>query len=116
MVANLTGDGSTSLDFDLAVGNFAGDRTSCPDEQTATYNEARGLDLPDCPDLLFHERLTDYDAKRGRPGIVAVIRDPTTGAVTGAASTAPFSPTTAPARRRSTRRKRCWGGPSASSG
>ena len=48
-----------------------------------TYLKNRGLDLPDCPDLLFHELLTDYGAKRGRPGIVAVIRDPVTGAETG---------------------------------
>ena len=39
MVANLTGDFSTSLDLDLAVDDFASDRTSCPDEQTSTYNE-----------------------------------------------------------------------------
>jgi hypothetical protein len=47
------------------------------------YLQSRGLDLPDCPDLLFHGSLTDYGAKRGRPGIVAVIRDPVTGAETG---------------------------------
>jgi putative DNA primase/helicase len=48
-----------------------------------TYLKNRGLDLPDCSDLLFHELLTDYGAKRGRPGIVAVIRDPMTGTETG---------------------------------
>src|SRR5262245_49865340 len=48
-----------------------------------TYFKARGLNPPDCKDLLFREWLTDYSAMRARPGIVAIIRDPVTGKETG---------------------------------
>lgn len=48
-----------------------------------TYLNARGLDLPDCPDLLFHPNLTDWEAKRGRPALVCVLRRPNTDAETG---------------------------------
>ena len=39
-----------------------------------TYLNARGLDLPDCPDLLFHASLTDWNEKIGRPAMVTVVR------------------------------------------
>lgn len=39
-----------------------------------TYLQSRGLDLPDCPDLLYHDDLLDWKARRGRPGLVFVIR------------------------------------------
>jgi putative DNA primase/helicase len=56
-----------------------------------TYLEWRGVDLPDCPDLLFHPSLTDYAAKAGRPWWrVFVIPRP---ARSLAASTAPSWPT-----------------------
>jgi len=49
-----------------------------------TYLASRRLDLPDnCPDLLFHANLTDWDEKRGRPAMVAIVRRPDTGKETG---------------------------------
>jgi len=39
------------------------------------YLQSRGLVDPAAPDLLFHADLTDYDAKRGWPGMVAIVRD-----------------------------------------
>ena len=39
-----------------------------------TYLRARGLGDPDSPDLLFHPDLTDYETRRGWPGMVAVPR------------------------------------------
>ncbi len=39
------------------------------------YLQSRGLGDPAAPDLLFHADLTDYDAKRGWPGMVAIVRD-----------------------------------------
>lgn len=48
-----------------------------------TYLQARLLDDPASPDLLFHPNLTDWHDSRGRPAIVAVVRDPVTGAETG---------------------------------
>jgi hypothetical protein len=41
-----------------------------------TYFAARGLVLPPTDDILFHPDLTDSQAKRGRPGMVARIRYP----------------------------------------
>ncbi len=46
------------------------------------YLVSRGLADPACPDLLFHPDLTDYDSKRGWPGLVAVPRN-ADGALTG---------------------------------
>jgi len=46
------------------------------------YLQTRGLEDPASPDLLFHPDLTDYEAKRGWPGMVAVVRDGA-GAPTG---------------------------------
>jgi predicted P-loop ATPase len=40
-----------------------------------TYLQSRGLQDPASPDLLFHEDLTDYESRRGWPGMVAVVRD-----------------------------------------
>jgi predicted P-loop ATPase len=42
-----------------------------------TYLQSRGLKDPVSPDLLFHPDLTDYDTRRGWPGMVAVVRDGT---------------------------------------
>ena len=39
------------------------------------YLKSRGLSDPGSPDLLFNPDLTDYEAKRGWPGIVAIVRD-----------------------------------------
>jgi predicted P-loop ATPase len=39
-----------------------------------TYLQARGLGDPGAPDLLYHPDLTDFEARRGRPGIVAIPR------------------------------------------
>jgi putative DNA primase/helicase len=46
------------------------------------YLRSRGLTDPASPDLLFHPDLTDYEARRGWSGIVAVVRDGA-GAPTG---------------------------------
>lgn len=48
------------------------------------YLSARGLVLPaTATDVLFHSSLTDWEAKIGRPAMVAVVRQPHTGAPTG---------------------------------
>lgn len=39
------------------------------------YLTSRGLAAPDCADILFHPDLTDYETKRGWPGLVAVVRN-----------------------------------------
>ncbi len=39
-----------------------------------TYLRARGLEDPGSPDLLFHPDLTDYETRRGWPGMVAIPR------------------------------------------
>ncbi len=46
------------------------------------YLVGRGLAAPDCPDLMFHDDLADYDGRRGWPGMVARVRD-AGGAPTG---------------------------------
>lgn len=46
------------------------------------YLKGRGLADPASPDLLFHPDLTDYEGKRGWPGMVAIVRDGA-GAPTG---------------------------------
>ncbi len=38
------------------------------------YLRSRGLTVPDTPDLLSHPDLTDYDSRRGWPGMVAIPR------------------------------------------
>src|SRR5581483_7637888 len=40
------------------------------------YLATRYLIAPNCPDLLFHPDLTDYEGRRGWPGLVAILRDP----------------------------------------
>ncbi len=39
------------------------------------YLRSRGLTDPGSPDLLFHPDLTDYEARRGWSGMVAIVRD-----------------------------------------
>lgn len=39
------------------------------------YVTARGLDVSNVADLLFHDDLTHWEAKRGFPGMVAIVRD-----------------------------------------
>ncbi|NOX73477.1 MAG: P-loop ATPase [Alphaproteobacteria bacterium] len=39
-----------------------------------TYLQSRGLKDPCAPDLLFHADLTDYESRRGWPGMVAIPR------------------------------------------
>lgn len=39
-----------------------------------TYLQSRGLSDPHTPDLLFHPDLTDYNSRRGWPGMVAIPR------------------------------------------
>lgn len=41
---------------------------------TETYLQSRGLRDPNAPDLLFHPDLTDYNSRRGWPGMVAIPR------------------------------------------
>ena len=38
------------------------------------YLHARGLGDPECPDLLFHPDLPDFDTRRGWPGLIALPR------------------------------------------
>ncbi len=38
------------------------------------YLRARGLTDPECPDLLFHPDLPDFDTRRGWPGLIALPR------------------------------------------
>jgi hypothetical protein len=40
------------------------------------YLGSRGLSAPQCADLLFHPDLTHWESRRGFPGIVAVVRNP----------------------------------------
>jgi len=47
------------------------------------YYHGRDLAPPDCEDVGFHADLVDWQAKRGRPAIVAIIRNPATGEKTG---------------------------------
>jgi hypothetical protein len=54
-----------------------------PGTLAETYLASRGLLLPACDDLKFHPTLTDYKAKRGRPAMIAIVRNTTTGEVTG---------------------------------
>jgi putative DNA primase/helicase len=48
-----------------------------------TYLQGRRLTDPACADLLFNPDLTDYDTKRGWPGMVAVVRDAAGGPIGG---------------------------------
>ena len=48
-----------------------------------TYLNARGLDLPDCPDLMRHPALMDWSVRQRRPAMVALVRKPDTGEWTG---------------------------------
>src|SRR5712671_6667925 len=81
------GHGSTrQSDDEKRARDIAFIRQHCvpaPGTLVETYLASRGLDLPDCPDLLFHASLTDWDEKIGRPAIVAIIRDPATDEPTG---------------------------------
>jgi hypothetical protein len=49
------------------------------DTPVETYLNSRGLDLPDCDDILFHPDLNDYANGMGRPGMVIRMRHPQTG-------------------------------------
>jgi putative DNA primase/helicase len=40
-----------------------------------TYLQQRTVGDPGSPDLRFHDDLTDFDSRRGWPGLVAVVRD-----------------------------------------
>lgn len=53
-----------------------------PGSLAEVYLRGRGLGLPDTPDLLASEDLTDHATLRGYPGMVAVLRDGA-GAPTG---------------------------------
>jgi hypothetical protein len=48
-----------------------------------TYLQSRGLVAPECDDLTFHPDLTDWQMKRGRPAMVALVHDPVSGEWTG---------------------------------
>lgn len=43
--------------------------------RATAYLASRSLSVPASPDLLFHDDLTDFDTRRGWPGLVAIIRD-----------------------------------------
>lgn len=52
------------------------------DTAAERYLGGRGLRDPLCPDLLFCDDLSDFDTRRGWPGLVAIVRD-AGGAPTG---------------------------------
>ena len=45
------------------------------DQSPSATCSSRGLRDPACPDLLFNDDLSDFETKRGWPGMVAVVRD-----------------------------------------
>jgi hypothetical protein len=77
------GHGSTrQSDDEKRARDIAFIRQHCvpaPGTLVETYLASRGLDLPDCADLLFHPSLTDWGQKIGRPGMVTILRRPDTG-------------------------------------
>jgi putative DNA primase/helicase len=48
-----------------------------------TYFQSRGLKLPNCSDLLYHDCLTDLTRTRGWPAMVAIVRNPLSGELKG---------------------------------
>src|SRR5712671_6883958 len=81
------GHGSTrQSDDEKRARDIAFIRQHCvpaPGTLVETYLASRGLDLPDCPDLLFHPSLTDWDEMIGRPAMVTVVRRSDSGDETG---------------------------------
>ena len=71
------GHGSTrQSDDEKRARDIAFIRQHCvpaPGTLVETYLASRGLDLPDCADLLFHPSLTDWGQKIGRPGMVCIV-------------------------------------------
>ncbi len=47
-----------------------------------TYLRSRGLEPPDSADLLFHPNLADFETRRGRAGMIAIVRN-SAGDLTG---------------------------------
>lgn len=46
-----------------------------PECRMGIYLASRGLDIPDCPDLLFNGNVTDWKGKVGRPAMIAIVRN-----------------------------------------
>ncbi|MGO4917360.1 VapE domain-containing protein [Pseudogemmobacter sp. W21_MBD1_M6] len=61
-------------DHSLEIRRILDDCASLAGSLAETYLQARGLADPGSPDLLYHPDLTDYDSRRGWPGMVAIPR------------------------------------------
>ncbi|MBI5121315.1 MAG: toprim domain-containing protein [Rhodospirillales bacterium] len=60
---------------DLEVARILGGCAPLAGTIGEAYLRHRGVGDPQSPDLLFHDDLTDFEAKRGWPGLVAIVRD-----------------------------------------
>jgi putative DNA primase/helicase len=61
-------------DHSLEIRRILADCKPLAGSVAETYLAARGLQDPGSPDLLSHPDLTDYDSRRGWPGMVAIPR------------------------------------------
>ena len=61
-------------DHSLEIRRILDDCMPLEGSMAETYLKARGLRDPHAPDLLFHPDLTDYESRRGWPGMVAIPR------------------------------------------
>jgi putative DNA primase/helicase len=61
-------------DHALEILRIRDDCQSLTGSVAETYLQSRGLTDPCAPDLLFHADLTDYESRRGWPGMVAIPR------------------------------------------
>jgi predicted P-loop ATPase len=62
-------------DHALEVARILGGCQPVANSVAEAYLASRGLADPGCDDLRFHSDLTDYESRRGWPGLVAVVRD-----------------------------------------
>ncbi|MCB1379848.1 MAG: toprim domain-containing protein [Alphaproteobacteria bacterium] len=62
-------------DHALEVARILGGCQPVANTVAKAYLASRGLADPGCEDLKFHPDLTDFDTRRGWPGLVAVVRD-----------------------------------------
>ncbi len=61
-------------DHSLEIRRILDECQPLADSVAEDYLRARGLEDPGSPDLLFHPDLTDYETRRGWPGMVAIPR------------------------------------------
>ncbi|TAN59443.1 MAG: P-loop ATPase [Magnetospirillum sp.] len=67
---------------DLEVARILGGSVALAGTAGEAYLRHRGVGDPRSPDLLFHDDLADFEARRGWPGLVGMVRDGT-GTATG---------------------------------